>query len=213
MLDSYHARVRQAISNKAVTEQNILDACLMQISAAMQALPPEAAEALDAIAHTRHVAKGEYLLREGDICTAGYWVESGILRKYSLSPAGKEITSEICLPQDMALSLQSYTLQLPSREYIQAITDSSVSLIQHRDYEPLKQQFPALQALDMMLTEYYALWLEERLWQFHTLDATARYRLLVTRSPQVLREVPLTHIASFLGITLETLSRIRAKYD
>lgn len=213
MLDFYHARVRQTISNKAPADQPVLDACLAQISAAMQALPPEAADALGVISRTCQVAKGEFLLREGEICTAGYWVESGVLRKYSLSPEGKEITSELCLPQDIAISLQSYTLQMPSREYIQAITDSSVSLLQHRDYEPLKQQFPALHDLDRMLTEYYALWLEERLWQFHTLDATARYRLLLTRSPQVLREVPLTYIASFLGITLETLSRIRAKYD
>ncbi|MDX2286851.1 MAG: Crp/Fnr family transcriptional regulator [Bacteroidia bacterium] len=213
MLDLYHARVRQAIANKTAAAQTLLDACLEQIGAAMQALPPEAAETLAAIARTRRVEKGEFLLREGEVCTAGYWVESGILRKYTLSPSGKEITSELCLPHDMAISLQSYTLQLPSREYIQAVTAGSVSLIQHRDYEPLKRQFPALQALDMMLTEYYALWLEERLWQFHTLDATARYRLLAEQQPQLLREVPLTHIASFLGITLETLSRIRARYE
>ena len=165
------------------------------------------------ISISRTFKKGEYLLREGEICTAGYWVDSGVIRKYSLSGSGKEITSELCFPQDLAISLQSYTLQLPSREYIQAVTDCSVSLIQHREYEPLKKQFPALQALDMMLTEYYALWLEERLWQFHTLDATARYRLLLDNHPRVVREVPLTYIASFLGITLETLSRIRGKYD
>ena len=62
-----------------------------------------------------------------------------------------------------------------------------------------------------MMTEYYAMWLEERLLQFHTLDARERYLQLVKEQPHFVQKVQLTHIASYLGVSLETLSRIRAK--
>jgi hypothetical protein len=62
-----------------------------------------------------------------------------------------------------------------------------------------------------MMTEYYALWLEERLFQFHTLDATERYKLLLEKQPHFVQQIPLTYLASYLGVSLETLSRIRAK--
>lgn len=62
-----------------------------------------------------------------------------------------------------------------------------------------------------MLAEYYAMWVEKRLFQFHTMTATERYLDILQRSPHSIQTVPLTIIASYLGISLETLSRIRAK--
>jgi hypothetical protein len=62
-----------------------------------------------------------------------------------------------------------------------------------------------------MLTEYYAMWLEERLFRFHSLDATARYQLLLKEQPHFVQHIPLTYLASYLGVSLETLSRIRAE--
>jgi hypothetical protein len=61
------------------------------------------------------------------------------------------------------------------------------------------------------MTEYYALWLEHRLFQFHTMDATERYALLLKDQPHFVQQIPLTYLASYLGVSLETLSRIRAK--
>ena len=62
-----------------------------------------------------------------------------------------------------------------------------------------------------MLAEYYAMWVENRLFQFHTMTATKRYLEILTKSPHVVQTIPLTIIASYLGISLETLSRLRAK--
>jgi hypothetical protein len=62
-----------------------------------------------------------------------------------------------------------------------------------------------------MITEYYTAVLEDRLRQFYTLSAQERYELLLKRNPDVVLTFQLTHIASYLGITIETLSRIRAK--
>jgi hypothetical protein len=62
-----------------------------------------------------------------------------------------------------------------------------------------------------MLTEYYAIWVENRLFEFHTKSATERYKDILHKSPHIIQNIPLTIIASYLGISLETLSRIRAK--
>lgn len=72
-------------------------------------------------------------------------------------------------------------------------------------------QHSQLVTLDLMLAEYYAMWLEKRLFEFHTITATQRYRQIPDRDPYIIQTLPLTIIASCLGISLETLSRIRAQ--
>lgn len=155
--------------------------------------------------------KGEYLLRQDEICRHSFFIEKGIARKFYLTVDGREITTELLFADDLAVSFQSYTLQSPSREFIQALTETSARVTDYQAFQHLKTVFPALLELDLMMTEYYAMWLEERLLQFHTLNATARYRQLTEEHPHFVQQVQLTHIASYLGVSLETLSRIRAK--
>ena len=165
---------------------------------------------LDACATIKTVKKGDFLLKQDQICRYSFLIEDGVARKYYLND-GKEITTELFFENDLAISFESYALQKPSREIIQAITEVRVSMTEYTAFEKAKKKNPKLTELDLMLTEYYAIWLEDRLFQFHTLDATGRYKLLLKNHAQVLQNVPLTFIASYLGISLETLSRIRAK--
>ncbi len=65
--------------------------------------------------------------------------------------------------------------------------------------------------LDLLITELYTAWLEERLLEFQTLNATQRYEKMRQQTPHLIQQVQLTHLASYLGISLETLSRIRSK--
>lgn len=112
---------------------------------------------------------------------------------------------------DLAVSFDSYCLQKPSREYIQAITDITVSQTDYLAFQKAKKEFPKLIELDLMMNEYCVMWLEDRLFQFHTLDATSRYHKIIKEHSHIIQFIPLTYIASYLGISLETLSRIRAK--
>ncbi|MGE8380855.1 MAG: Crp/Fnr family transcriptional regulator, partial [Sphingobacterium sp.] len=98
-----------------------------------------------------------------------------------------------------------------SQEFIQAVTDVRVSSIDNSSFQRIKGQFPVLMELDLLMTEYYTMWLEKRLFDFHTLDASTRYSQLLRNQTNIIQQVPLTYIASYLGISLETLSRIRAK--
>ncbi len=183
---------------------------LVKINDFIKNLEPSAMEALSSISIDKVFKKGDYLLHEGDVCKKSYWIEKGIARKYYLND-GKEITTELYFENDVAIAFDSYCLQKPSREFIQALTDITVSQTDFIGFQKAKQTFSALQQLDLMMTEYYAMWLEERLFQFHTMDAKSRYKNIIEQHPHIVQHIPLTFIASYLGISLETLSRIRAK--
>jgi CRP-like cAMP-binding protein len=131
-------------------------------------LDKETLAALNAISVEKAFRKGDFLLRQDEICKKSYWIEKGIARKYYLYD-GKEITTEIYFDNDIAVSFDSYCLQKPSREFIQVITNATISQTNYVAFQAAKQQFPKLATLDLMMTEYYAMWLEDRLFQFHTI--------------------------------------------
>jgi CRP-like cAMP-binding protein len=183
---------------------------LKKINDYINELDTENLKVLHEISSNKVLKKGGYLLRQDQICNQSYFIEKGVVRKYYLND-GKEITTELLFENDIAVSFTSYTLQKPGYEFIQAVTDVSLSATDYKKFQKAKNEFPKLQALDLMMTEYYAIWLENRLFQFHTLTATERYLLLLKEQPHYIKIVPLTFIASYIGISLETLSRIRAK--
>jgi CRP-like cAMP-binding protein len=179
-----------------------MNSYLNKINNFIENLDAETQTALENITVRKQFQKGEFLLRQDEICRQS---------KFYLTEEGKEITTEFCFADDLAVSFQSYTLQTPSLEFIQAIENTEVTATDYSSFQSLKIDFPKLLELDLMMTEYYAMWLEERLQRFHTLDATRRYQKLAAEQPHFIRHIQLTHIASYLGISLETLSRIRAK--
>ena len=165
---------------------------------------------LETISKSKTFLKGDYLLKSDNVCNKSYWVESGIIRKFYHNQ-DREITTEFYFKDDLAISFDSYVLQKPSREYIQALTDTVVNITDYTSFHRLKIKNHQLQELDYLLTEYYALWLEEKVFELHTQNATQRYETLLKKSPHIVQQVQLTQIASYLNISLETLSRIRAK--
>lgn len=181
-----------------------------RIDVSLNRLSPAALQALEAVSAERTYPKGAYLLRAGELNHGSFTVLEGMARKYYLHD-GKEHTTEIYFPGDLAVSFTSYVLQTPADEDIQALTDLRVSFLDYDRFQALKQRFPELVAFDLVLTETYTIWLEERLRQFRTLSAPERYARLYTSHPDYVRHIPLTHLASYLGVTLETLSRIRAR--
>jgi len=176
----------------------------------IKALDNDSSSVLQSISSNKKYKKGDLLLRQGEICGKSYLLVSGIARKFYLND-GKEITTELYFENDLAVSFDSYTLQQPSREFIQALTDVTVSITHYQAFQDAKTKYPKLLTLDLMLAEYYGMWVENRLFQFHTMTATERYLDILKKSPHIVQTIPLTVIASYLGISLETLSRIRAK--
>jgi CRP-like cAMP-binding protein len=173
-------------------------------------LDTQTLSALQSISTEKQIKKGDYLLRQDEVCKKSFWIEKGVARKYYLHD-GKDITTELYFENDLAVSFNSYCTQQPSKEFIQALSDCVISQTDYEAFQKAKHDFPKLAILDLMMTEHYAMWLEDRLFQLHTMDATMRYKKLLTEHTIIIQNVPLTYIASYLGISLETLSRIRAK--
>lgn len=171
------------------------------------------AHTLAAMAHISHqktYPKGTYLLEAGSICTKSYWVTQGILRSFYLHN-GKEVTTDFYFKEDLAVSFNSYVLQQPSQAFIQAVTEVTVHVTDYLSFNTQKAQNSQLQAFDFLITEHYALCLEQKVMELHTQNASQRYQTLLEKSPHIVQQVPLTQIASYLNVSLETLSRIRAK--
>ncbi len=155
-------------------------------------------------------SKGACLLRPGQICTSHLLVKEGVARKY-YTHNDKEITTEIYFHDDVAVSLDSYIMRKPADLYIEALTELEVTLIDYSQFHKVKKKYAEVMMLDKMFIEYYAVWFEQRLKEFQTMDASQRYLNLLEKEPRIVRLLPVTIIASYLNVSLETLSRIRSK--
>lgn len=178
-----------------------------------QIAPLEAgvAQQLAACVAQKQVRKGEYLLEIGGVCRNLYWIERGALRGYHLQEDGKEITTWCCFEAEFVLSMYSFVTQTASYEAIQALEDCRLYVLPRESLYALYAQFPSFNVVGRVLMEQYIIELEERSRILQSLPAKERYQYLAQHHPQFVQRVSLGHIASYLGITQETLSRIRGK--
>lgn len=154
--------------------------------------------------------KNDFLVREGEVCHYYYFVLEGILRNYYIKD-GTEITTNFDFPNDIATNFTSLVLQQKSTGYIQAMTTCRIYRMKASDFDDIKMQKPIMQQIKEILISGYVILLEERLNSLQFCTAAERYHFMMEKYPHFLQQIPLTYIASYLGISLETLSRIRAK--
>ena len=161
-------------------------------------------------AHTKvKFSKNDTILNEGKIGNEYYLVEKGLFRSYVIDYKGNEITTEFFAPNDILIEVASLFLNIPSKESIQALTDSEVYKIDYNTFQHLYSNIEGF-------TEWGRTWMSHQLFiakhravNMHTQSASQRYLDLIQEKPQIIKEVPLKYIASFLGITDTSLSRIR----
>jgi CRP-like cAMP-binding protein len=154
--------------------------------------------------------KNDYLLNEGSICRHLYFVQQGALRGYYMLD-GKEVTHWFGFEKDFVTSFHSFITQEPAVENIQLLEGCLLWAISKETLAGLFNQFHEIERLVRIATEKYYIRLEERFVNSHFKTATERYEHLLEQQPHIVERVPLGHIASFLGISQETLSRIRSK--
>lgn len=184
-----------------------------KLLALLHATVPLGQEALDAIeTHlTRKcICKKEWLLQPGDTSRNLYFVESGLLRSYYYD-AQHEITNWFMREGELVISVESFYQQKPANEYIQAIEDCELYYISYDSLITLYRSFHSFCMAGCFLTQQYYIKAEERLKNVRKKQIIDRYQFLLAHHPQIVQRSPLTYIASYLGITLETLSRLRAK--
>ncbi len=173
-------------------------------------LSPKAQEALATHLKQLTLQKGDFLLKEGSTCRYLYFLETGCLRGfYRLED--KEITHWFGFENDFVTSFHSFITQTPSVENLQVLEDSVLWSISQEALYSLYNQFPEIERLGRMACEKYYIRLEERYVNAQFKTAAERYSQLIESNGQFLQRIPLGYIASYLGISQETLSRIRGK--
>ncbi len=156
----------------------------------------------------RKLKKGSYLLKAGARCQELVFIKEGYLRMYDFAD-GKEITFWIGSTGSFLTSLSSFIFQTPNFWNIQAITDCEILVINRKDHFDLLKKYPQWMEVDnLILAKAFALLEQSMFSQLHT-TAQQRYQSLLERNPNIFKFVPLQYIASMLGITPETLSRLR----
>jgi CRP-like cAMP-binding protein len=192
------------------SETNLLGIYATKIEKAFQGLSNEVDLILKQNLKERQVSKNEYLLNASEISKSIYIVHSGSFWKF-YSHKGKKIPSEFIFQNEIIFSFSSYLAQAPSREYIQALESSLVYYFDYGIFESLRADYSELQAIDTLFLEYQILKLEDRISSIQFNNAEEKLNWLQTREPHLLEKVSKRHLASYLGITLETFIRLQKK--
>ena len=167
----------------------------------------ESASIPDFLRH-RKLRKRQYLLEEGELCKADYFVLNGCLRQYETDQSGKEHVVQFALAGWWISDLGSMLTQSPSTYCIDALEDSNVLLLDLPNREQLFQKIPALNIYWRIIMEQAFIAQQRRLMMLRK-PAEERYLDFLQRYPHFEQQIPQHQIASYLGITRESLSRIR----
>jgi CRP-like cAMP-binding protein len=136
-------------------------------------------------------------------------VIKGAVRSYYLKD-GVEVNTWFALENDMVGSLQNFK-NCPSRTTIELVENSSLISINLKQIKPLMLRNVQIANFINAIIEEYALFLEDKVYFSQMMSSMDKYLVLLEQEPQLFQRIPLTYIASFLGISRETLSRLRAK--
>jgi CRP-like cAMP-binding protein len=163
------------------------------------------------IPHYKQVTfkKNEYLLQQGQVEKAYWFVESGYIRSYVVDTEGNDITFNLYGPEDVVIDYPSMFFFAPTRENIQALTEVVCWEIPFSSFQEMFSNIPNYreQQRGLLVGSYFAL--KEHSISLIADQAKDRYLKLMKDKPQIVQNVSLKHIATLLGITDTSLSRIR----
>lgn len=157
----------------------------------------------------KHLRKRQYLLQEGDICKYMSFVIKGSGRMYSVNEKGQEHIIRFGIENWWLGDYESYNFSTTSAYNIEVLEDSEVLMIEHGQMQKLAEQIPAIDLMVREIDRKGAVATQKRIHSSISQSAEERYDHLIKSYPEFLNRFPQTMIASYLGISPETLSRIR----
>jgi CRP-like cAMP-binding protein len=155
------------------------------------------------------IKKKKDLLRYGDKCKELAFVTKGALRTFSIDEKGVEHVIQIAIENNWISDLYSFVTSTASEFTIEAIEDTEVLIISTETLDKIYLTVPIMERFFRKLFERGLIAATQRINSTVSESAEVRYRKLMQNSPQILQRIPLVYIASYLGITPESLSRIR----
>ncbi len=158
-----------------------------------------------------NIPSREFFLEQGKVSDKIGFVKSGLLRAYFYDEDGNDITTQFFPTGSLIISTDSFNNQKPSEENIVAVTDSDLMVISYKKQQELYQQIPSWNNICRDIADQKGKEILDRSVQLQTLSAKERYQQFCRENSEVIKNCPLRHIASYLGIDIATLSRIRKK--
>lgn len=156
-------------------------------------------------------AKGDLILHENEVCDKIFFLDKGFVRMYYLDENGNEINYRFTDCQNFFVDFQSFLTKNPSRFYWQAIQKVEVITISYQQVQDIYKKSNIWNLFGRLMAEQVYLQLNERVEILLFMQPTERYMQMLQKYPNIISQVPQLHIASYLGIKPETLSRIRKK--
>lgn len=157
----------------------------------------------------KKIRRKQFLLDQGEICTSLAFVEKGALFSYSTTEKGTTNVVQFAFEAWWMADLYSFFTEEPSQLTIEALEDSELLILRADNFQSLLSEVPSLESYFRILYQNAYVALQRRIEATIGLSAEDRYKRLMAEDPHLLLRVPQHLIASFLGVTPETLSRIR----
>jgi CRP-like cAMP-binding protein len=167
-----------------------------------------------------HIKKGDIIHHQGDICDRSLFINSGLARGYIIDENGKDYTWHIFFNDEnaqmfnlFAIDNNSFTNQTPSNLEIEALEDCEFVEIKYKDVEFLYNYFKKGERFGRLLNQKAYGDLQDMFFHSQTKTAQQRFDEFINKTPYLLDKVPQYHIASYLGISPQHLSRLKKEYQ
>ena len=154
--------------------------------------------------------KGDFYLKKGRICDNLSFHRSGLMRVFA-PYQDKEVTQWISFKGNFISDLSSMVFRQPSKFNMQALTQCELLTIDKQDYDTLPRVIPKWPAIERALVLHCFSFMETRVFSLLSMSADERYQYLQDQNPDLFQQVPLKYLASMMGMTPESLSRIRRR--
>jgi CRP-like cAMP-binding protein len=174
-------------------------------------LSAQAEEYIYSISKEKKVSKGEVLIREGQTVNKTFFVTQGSLRSFCVDKEGKEHTLQFAIKDWWISDFMAIYNNEPASLTVECITDATLIEFNAQKLDEIYLQFPEFEPFQRKNLERHVVSLHKRILNQLQLTALERYNLFLEQYPNIEQHVPNYHIASYLGITQQSLSRVRAE--
>ena len=158
----------------------------------------------------KHVAKGDFLFKESQVCRHVSFVNSGLFCFY-INSDGKQIVNMFIRQGEYISDYPSFIQCKPGTSYLEALEDAEVIQLSYENVQESYATIPAFQKFGRLMAEFLIIMIDEHSRLLYTKTPEERYRKMLNESNDILQRVPQYLIASYIGITPEALSRIRKR--
>ena len=174
-------------------------------------ISPEQFDTISGYFEQCSLKKGQFLLRVGETCRHMYFVNTGCIRFYTTNQEGHEMTRYFAFENKFGTALTSFINEKPSMEFMQSATSSEVLKIKRKDFYQLVDEMPEVSSVYRNMLEQAYIMSQQRIYGFQGYSALERLKWLMAHHPKILSKLSSKVIASYLGVTQYTLSRLKSE--